>query len=66
MKQFRGVFTAIITPFHADGGVDEKAYRNIIDFQIESGVDGLVPCGTTGESPTLSHDQHARVTQLAV
>jgi len=66
VKKFRGVYTAIITPFQQDGGVDEKAYRNIIDFQIESGIDGIVPCGTTGESPTLSHDEHDRVIELAV
>ncbi|MFO7849412.1 MAG: 4-hydroxy-tetrahydrodipicolinate synthase [Spirochaetia bacterium] len=66
MKQFRGVYTALITPFHKDGGVDEEAFRKIIDFQIESGIDGLVPCGTTGESPTLSHDEHDRVIEMAV
>lgn len=66
MKHFRGVYTALITPFTKEGGVDERAYRKIIDFQIENGVDGLVPCGTTGESPTLSHDEHDRVIELAV
>ncbi|MFW6343762.1 MAG: 4-hydroxy-tetrahydrodipicolinate synthase [Sediminispirochaetaceae bacterium] len=66
MRQFRGVYTALITPFTKDGGVDEKAFRSIIDFQIESGIDGLVPCGTTGESPTLSHDEHDRVIEMAV
>lgn len=61
MKQFRGVYTAVITPFTEYGLFDEKAFSDIIEFQIESGVDGLVPCGTTGESPTLSHAEHDRV-----
>ena len=52
---FRGVYTALITPFTADGKVDEKAFANFVEWQICEGVHGLVPCGTTGESPTLSH-----------
>lgn len=64
--KFRGVFTAIITPFRLSGDVDEEALKRLIDFQIKNGIDGIVPCGTTGESPTLSHDEHDRVIELAV
>ena len=60
MSIFRGSFTALITPFH-DGKVDEQAFRDFVEWQITSGVHGLVPCGTTGESPSLSHDEHQRV-----
>jgi 4-hydroxy-tetrahydrodipicolinate synthase len=63
---FRGVFTAIITPYDADGDVDKQALKRIINYQIENGIDGLVPCGTTGESPTLSHSEHDRVIDLTV
>src|SRR5690554_6234902 len=66
MKKFRGVYTALITPFTKYGLVDEKALERLIEFQIEMGVDGLVPCGTTGESPTLSHAEHDRVIALTV
>ena len=58
---FRGVFTALITPFTDIGTVDYKSLEKIVNFQIENGIDGLVPCGTTGESPTLSHEEHDRV-----
>jgi len=64
--QMRGVYTAIITPFDDRGNIDETAFRNLIDFQIENGIDGIVPCGTTGESPTLSHEEHDRVIEIAV
>jgi 4-hydroxy-tetrahydrodipicolinate synthase len=60
-----GAFTALVTPF-ADGAVDEKAYRALIDFQIGAGINGLVPCGTTGESATLSHDEHKRVMAVCI
>ncbi len=60
-----GLYTALITPF-ADGRVDEHAFTRFIEWQIAEGVDGIVPCGTTGESPTLSHDEHQRVVELAV
>ncbi|MBN1994354.1 MAG: 4-hydroxy-tetrahydrodipicolinate synthase [Anaerolineae bacterium] len=63
---FRGVFTAIVTPFNEDESVDEVALKNLIDFNIENGVSGLVPCGTTGESPTLSHEEHDLVIDLVV
>ena len=65
-KMFRGVFTAIITPFKSNGEVDEEAFKKLIDFQIENKVDGIVPCGTTGESPTLSHEEHNKVIELCV
>jgi 4-hydroxy-tetrahydrodipicolinate synthase len=62
---FSGVLTAIVTPFK-DGAVDEAALRQLIRFGIDGGVSGIVPCGTTGESPTLSHDEHKRVIELTV
>ncbi len=65
-KLFRGIYTALITPFTEEGYVDQSALNRLIDFQIEQGVDGLVPCGTTGESPTLSPDEHDRVIKLTV
>jgi 4-hydroxy-tetrahydrodipicolinate synthase len=58
---FTGVFTAIVTPFDADGAVDYGCLRALIDRQAAAGVDGIVPVGTTGESPTLSYDEHSRV-----
>ncbi len=61
-----GVYTALITPFTRDGWVDEAALADLIEYQIESGVSGLVPCGTTGESPTLSHDEHDHVVDFTV
>jgi len=65
-REFRGVYTALITPFTKSGEVDEAAFERIINYQISQGVDGLVPCGTTGESPTLSHDEHDRVIEMTV
>jgi len=62
---FQGAITALVTPFR-DGRVDEEAYRQLIDWQIAQGVNGLVPCGTTGESATLSHEEHNRVIDIAV
>ena len=58
--QFFGALTALVTPFK-NGAVDEAAYREFIEFQISEGIHGLVPCGTTGESATLSHEEHERV-----
>jgi len=65
-RQFRGVYTALITPFTKKGNIDEEAFEKIIEDQIVSGIDGLVPCGTTGESPTLSHTEHDRVIELTI
>ena len=63
---FHGSLTALVTPMHEDGRIDEDAYARLIDWQIAEGTSGLVPVGTTGESPTLSHDEHKRVVELAV
>ncbi len=62
---FSGSITALITPFR-DGQVDEPAYQTFIEWQIEQGVHGVVPVGTTGESPTLSHEEHKRVVELCI
>ena len=63
---FQGAYTAIITPFKDNGKVDEEAFKKLIDFQIENKIDGIVPCGTTGESPTLSHEEHEKVIEICV
>jgi 4-hydroxy-tetrahydrodipicolinate synthase len=63
---YRGTFTALVTPFTSDNQVDTDAFRKLIDFQFDNGVTGIVPVGTTGESPTLSHEEHKRVIALAV
>lgn len=63
---FKGVFTAMVTPFTKKDFLDEDMLEQIVETQIASGVSGLVPCGTTGESPTLSHDEHDRVIALTV
>ena len=62
---FRGSFTALVTPFK-NGSVDEKAFRDLVEWQIAEGTNGLVPVGTTGESPTLSHDEHKQVVEWCV
>ena len=62
---FKGSFVALITPF-TDHGVDEKAFQKFVEWQIGEGTQGVVPCGTTGESPTLSHPEHERVIELCV
>ena len=62
---FRGSFTALVTPFK-NGALDEKAFRDIVDWQIAEGTNGLVPVGTTGESPTLSHDEHKQVVEWCI
>ena len=62
---FRGSFTALVTPFK-NGAVDEKAFRDLVDWQIAEGSNGLVPVGTTGESPTLSHTEHGQVVEWCV
>ena len=62
---FKGVFTALLTPFK-NGEMDEVSFRSFIDFQIESGIHGLVPVGTTGESPTVSHDEHKLAVEICI
>ena len=64
--QLRGCGTALVTPFHQDGSLDEQAFKNLVSWQIESGIDFLVPCGTTGETPTLSHEEWLRVIDLTI
>ena len=66
LMQLRGCGTALVTPFHQDGSLDEPALTNLVNWQIESGIDFLVPCGTTGETPTLSHDEWLRVIDLTI
>ena len=63
--KFRGSFTALVTPFK-NGSVDEKTFRDFVEWQIAEGTNGLVPVGTTGESPTLSHDEHKEVVEWCV
>src|ERR1700679_3685153 len=63
--RFQGVFPALVTPFR-DGGIDESAFVALVERQIVGGVHGLVPVGTTGETSTLSHDEHRRVVELCV
>jgi 4-hydroxy-tetrahydrodipicolinate synthase len=63
---FTGAYTAIVTPFTKAGKVDEARLRDLVEFQIAGGVDGLVPCGTTGESPTLDYAEHDRVVEVVV
>lgn len=65
MTQFRGAFVAIVTPF-IDGKLDEQGLKDLIEFQIENGTHGIVPCGTTGESATMSHEEHHRVVELTI
>ncbi len=62
---FKGAIVAIVTPFK-DGKVDEEALRQLIEFQIANGTDGIVPCGTTGESTTLSHEEHDKVIEITI
>ena len=63
-RTWQGTFTAIVTPFRRDGSLDEAALRTLVDRQIEGGVDGLVPCGTTGESATMSTEEKIRVIEI--
>lgn len=63
---FKGSMVAIVTPFTANGRVDEEKYRQLIEFQIENGTDVIVPCGTTGESATLDYKEHDRVIQICI
>src|SRR5271170_1770222 len=66
VMQLRGCGTALITPFRQDGSIDEPALRNLVAWQVESGIDFLVPCGTTGETPTLSHEEWLRVIDVTI
>src|SRR3954451_11714090 len=63
---FTGCGTALVTPFRTDLSLDEAALRSLVNRQIEAGIDFLCPCGTTGESPTLSHEEHLRVVEITV
>lgn len=62
----KGSITALVTPFDREGAFDEKAFRAFVNWQIEEGTKGLVPVGTTGETPTLSHDEHKRVIEVCI
>jgi len=64
--KLRGCGTALVTPFNSDGSIDEKALRSLVAWQVESGIHFLVPCGTTGETPTLSKDEWLRVIEITV
>ena len=64
-QTFQGSFVAMVTPFR-NGKVDEAKLRELVEFHITHGTDGLIPCGTTGESPSLSHDEHRRVVELVI
>ena len=63
---FKGSFVAMVTPFTESGKVDEKGINELVEFHIKNGTDGIVPCGTTGESPTLSHEEHKRVVEITI
>jgi len=63
---FTGTYTALVTPFTKEGAIDEPRLRQVVEQQIAAGIDGLVPCGTTGESPTLDHEEHNHVIELVV
>jgi len=66
MSKFTGCGTALVTPFKKDGSLDEATFRKLVERQIADGINFIVPCGTTGESPTLTHHEHLRVVELAV
>ncbi len=62
---FKGSYVAVVTPFK-DGKVDEERLRNLVDYQIERGTDGIVPCGTSGESATLTYEEHCQVIDICI
>src|SRR4051812_33140992 len=64
--KLRGCGTALVTPFRTDGSIDESAYRSLVEWQITSGIHFLVPCGTTGETPTLTHEEWLRVIDITI
>jgi 4-hydroxy-tetrahydrodipicolinate synthase len=66
MVKLRGCGTALVTPFKSDGSIDEKGLRGLVEWQVESKIDFLVPCGTTGETPTLSHEEWLRVIDITI
>jgi 4-hydroxy-tetrahydrodipicolinate synthase len=66
IEKFRGLGVALVTPFKTDGSLDEAALERCVDFQIEEGTNFLVPCGTTGENPALTQDEHRRVVEIVV
>jgi 4-hydroxy-tetrahydrodipicolinate synthase len=63
---FHGSMVALVTPMRADGGIDEESFSRLIEWQIAEGTQGIIPVGTTGESPTLTHEEHKRVVELAI
>lgn len=63
---FKGSYVAMVTPFRLDGSVDEDKIRELVNYHIVSGSEGVVPCGTTGESPTLTYDEHKKIIRIAV
>jgi 4-hydroxy-tetrahydrodipicolinate synthase len=65
-EEWQGTFTAVVTPFNSDGTLDEKSLRKLVDFQVDGGVEGLVPCGTTGESVTMSLEEQKRVVEVVL
>src|ERR1700686_3845975 len=65
-RRFRGLGVALVTPFKLDGSLDEAALERTIDYQIEEGTNFLVPCGTTGENPALTHGEHRRIVEIAI
>lgn len=66
LDNLRGCGTALVTPFKADKSIDEKALRGLVDYQLKGGIDFLVPCGTTGESATMTQEEHLRVVEIVV
>ncbi|MGH9829859.1 MAG: 4-hydroxy-tetrahydrodipicolinate synthase, partial [Blastocatellia bacterium] len=66
LENLKGCGTALVTPFKEDGAIDEEAFRRFLEFQISQGIDFLVPCGTTGETPTLSDDEQRRVVEITL
>src|ERR1700734_13994 len=63
---FQGCGTAMVTPFHQDGSLDERTLRSLVKRQVDEGINFLVPCGTSGESPTLTHQDHLRVVEITL
>src|SRR5450631_313375 len=64
--KLRGCGTALVTPFKRDGSIDEMALRQLVRWQVDAGIDFLLPCGTTGETPTLTHDEWLRVIDITI